>query len=103
VTIELMKPMRTDDRKRVLMKASVIDFAGAQAVRVKDLTSSGAKVAVERMLYADSDVIFERGTLFVAARVAWSGRDEAGLEFYRTLPLSAVGAAFHPVVEIETE
>ena len=103
MTIELLNPMRKDERKRVLMKANVIDSGGAQVARVKDLTSSGARISVERMLYADADVIFERGTMFVAARVAWSNRDEAGLEFYRTLPLSAIGAAFHPVFETSAD
>ena len=34
---------------------------------------------------ADRDVIFQRGSIFAAARAAWSDKECAGLEFYRPL------------------
>jgi hypothetical protein len=78
-----LRPVRKDERKQVLMNAVVIDAEGRQPVRVKNLTVSGVRVSTGRRLHVDSDVIFERGKMFVAARVAWSKPDEAGLEFYR--------------------
>jgi hypothetical protein len=77
-----LKPARKDERKQVLMNAIVIDADGRQPVRVKNLTVSGVRISTARRLHVDSDVIFERGTMFVAARVVWSKPEEAGLEFY---------------------
>ena len=64
-----------------VMNAIVIDSDGRQPVRVKNLTPSGVRVSTTRRLHVDSDVVFERGMVFAAARVAWSKPDEAGLEF----------------------
>ncbi len=86
-------------RKRVLMRAAIINADGTTAVRVHDLTSFGARIALDQVLPANEDLIFKRGQLFVAARVAWSSRGAAGIEFYREIPLSALAATFHPVYE----
>lgn len=75
-------------RKRVLMKATLITVDGHQDVRVTDLNASGARVEWARMIPTDEDVLFRRGSTFVAARVAWSKRKDGGLEFYRELPLA---------------
>ena len=75
--------MRDEVRRRVLMQASLISIDGTQTVQIRDLTSSGARVSCVIRLEEDQDVIFRRGKLFVAARVAWSKRTEAGLQFYR--------------------
>ena len=73
------------DRKHVLLSAIVISPDGAQAARIRDLSSSGVHIFCERPPTIDSDVIFKRGDVFAAARVAWSDKAEAGLEFYREL------------------
>lgn len=91
--------LRSVDRKRVLMKASLINADGSHDVRVYDLTVSGARIACERVIPPDEDVIFKRGKLFVAARVAWSNRGGAGLEFYREVPASELAATFHAVFD----
>ena len=72
-------------RKRVLMQATIISVAGPQRVFIKDLTSCGARIECDQRLQEDWDVIFKRDDLFVAARVAWVGKDGAGLQFYRAL------------------
>ena len=84
--------MRDAARKRVLMRATIISAAGAQAADVKDLTSSGARIRCDRRLEEGWDVIFNRGEVFVAARVAWASRDGAGLQFYREIPPAALHA-----------
>jgi hypothetical protein len=78
---------RRDERKRVLMKATLITVDGPQDVRVTDINASGARVEWERMIPADEDLLFRRGSSFVAARVAWSKRKDGGIEFYRQFPL----------------
>jgi hypothetical protein len=93
--------LRSVDRKRVLMKASLVNADGTHDVRVYDLTVSGARIACDRILPVDEDVIFKRGKLFVAARVAWSNRSGAGLEFYRDVPPSELAATFHAVFDAQ--
>lgn len=67
------------------MRATLIGMDGVQQVRVRDLTSDGAGIACQAPIAAGSDVILKRGDLFIAARVVWSDRMSAGLEFYRPL------------------
>jgi len=91
--------LRNVDRKRVLMKATVINVDGCHDVRVYDLTVSGARVEGNAVFPAGEDVIFRRGGLFVAARVAWSNRSGTGLCFYREVPASELATTFHTVFE----
>ena len=78
---------RTRDRKRVLMNATIISADVTQTARVMELTAAGAKIACDRRLDPDSDVIFKRSDAFLAARVVWSDESGAGLEFYRAKPV----------------
>ena len=91
--------LRAVDRKRVLLKASLITVDGTDEVRVYDLTVSGARISCARVFPANEDVIFKRGSLFVAARVAWSNRTATGLNFYREIPAAELAATFHTVFE----
>ena len=75
--------LRDAPRKHVLMHATIITFDGPQRVSVKDMTATGARILCEHTIQQDSDVIFRRGDEFRAARVAWTKKDEAGLQFYR--------------------
>ena len=72
-------------RTRVLMNAVLVTPAGAQKVTIRDISRSGAQVAGKDKIPKDCDVLFKRGSLFAAARVAWVSGDEAGLRFYREL------------------
>lgn len=75
--------VRQASRVRVLLKAVIYDPDGAQQVRLKDLSDDGVQIFCEKPPAADSDVIFKRGAVFAAARVAWANRTSAGLQFYR--------------------
>jgi len=92
---------RGSERKRVLMNATIIDSEGTQRVRVVDLNSLGARIAGNRLIPVGEDLIFSRGTLFVAARVAWSNRAGTGLQFYREIPLAQIASTFHTVFEAQ--
>jgi len=89
--------LRRADRKRVLMRATMISTEGAQTARIRDLTSSGAGIACDRPPKSGTDVILKRGDLFIAARVVWSDATSAGLEFYREVPIEEVTAMFATV------
>ena len=88
--------LRQQQRTRVLMHATVIGADGERRVRVSDLTASGARLAGGHGLNSGSDVIFKRSVLAVAARVAWTSREGAGLEFYRKIDSAALAATGAP-------
>ena len=83
---------RKIDRKHVLLNATIISAEGTQLARIKDLSANGVRISCGRPLTEHSDVIFERDTIFVAARVAWTSKTVAGLEFYRQLNASELDA-----------
>ena len=89
---QLVGDLREAPRKRVLMQATIMSVSGSQQASVKDFTSSGARVRCEQRLEEGWDVVFKRGELFIAARVAWAKRDEAGLQFYRVLEVEPAAA-----------
>jgi hypothetical protein len=91
--------LRNVDRKHVLMKATLINVDGSHDVRVYDLTVSGARIECKSTVPTGDDVIFKRGGLFVAARVAWSNRSGTGLSFYREVAASELATTFHTVFE----
>ena len=91
--------LRRANRRRVLMRATLVTAEGVQSARVRDLTSSGAGIVCDRPPERGSDVILKRGDLFVAARVVWSDATSAGLEFYREAPLDELVGALQTVGE----
>lgn len=87
---------RKGERKRVLLRGTVYTPAGAFVVWIRDFSAEGALVGGEVPLPSDCDVIFKRGALFAAARIAWSNATGAGLKFYRDLSECEVAAASLP-------
>lgn len=92
---------RKAPRKRVFLTAKLFTSDGVSNVRVRDLSKSGARVFAGRVLAADCDVIFKRGSIFAAARVVWSKGAEAGLGFYRDLSDADVSSTLPSVAVIE--
>lgn len=85
--------LRRSNRRRVLMRATLVAADGVQSARVRDLTSGGAGIVCDCPPPEGSDVILKRGDLFVAARVVWVDKNSAGLEFYREAPLDELVGA----------
>lgn len=85
---------RTKKRSRVLMVGTLFTPDGAQKVRVRDISATGAQIVAESSVTQDCDAIFKRGAIFAAARVAWSKGRWAGLTFYRELPAADVRSGF---------
>ena len=84
---------RQAKRARVLMNAALVTGSGSQKVTVRDISRAGAHVLGVRGLCGDCDVVFSRGDLFTAARVARVDGAEAGLRFYRELSPEEIDAA----------
>ena len=75
------------------MGATIIGANGSFQVRIRDLSDAGAKLYTDARLPVGSDVIFKRGNLFAAAKVAWSDSTTAGIRFYPKLSMTDVAAA----------
>jgi len=95
MTVEA-RDLRHSERRRVLMRATIITVDGAQSARVRDLTETGAGIVSDSPLAEGSDVIFNRSNLLVAARVVWTRGTEAGLEFYRPVPIEELTGRMGP-------
>jgi len=84
-------------RKRVLMRGTLFTPEGAHIVWIRDISETGALVAGDVRLPADCDVIFKRGPIFAAARIAWANDTGAGIEFYRNLGACDIASAELPL------
>ena len=82
-------PARTK-RTKVLMACVLVTPAGAQSVRLHDISRSGAQISAGGPIPKDCDVLFKRGALCTGARVVWVAGGEAGLKFYRELSPDAI-------------
>lgn len=89
---------RAAKRSRVLMTAVLFTPDGALKVRVRDISSTGAYVHADIRMLSECDAIFKKGSLFVAARVAWSRDRDAGISFYRELDANEMTQLFHPLL-----
>jgi hypothetical protein len=87
---------RKGERRRVLMRGTVFSPDGAHVVWIRDISTDGALVAGDDALRANCDVIFKRGPIFAAGRIAWSNETGAGIKFYRNLADCDLAAAVLP-------
>lgn len=78
------------------MTATLITADCVQKARIRDLTTEGAGIICESPIKRGSDVVLKRGTLFIAARVAWTEGVSAGLQFYRAVDLDELAATAAP-------
>lgn len=76
---------RIPRRAHVLMTGTLFTHDGARKVLIRDLSNVGALVSADTKIPYDCDAIFKKGSVFAAARVAWSDGGKAGLHFYREL------------------
>lgn len=67
------------------MTATLVTPKGSKKVTIRDISRHGAQVALSDDIPNDCDVLFKRGSVFAAARVAWVSGGEAGIRFYREL------------------
>ncbi len=88
---------RSGERRRVLMRGTVYSPDGAHIIWIRDISNDGALVSGDDRLPSDCDVIFKRGPIFAAARIAWSNETGAGIKFYRDLADCDVASAELPL------
>lgn len=87
---------RKGKRARVLFNAMIRDGGREAESRVRDLSSLGALVEIDKPPPLGSNVVFVRGTIAAVARVAWVGGNRAGLEFEH--PINAKEMLAQPVM-----
>ena len=80
-----MAQSRHSERKRVLMRAMIIDPNGTHQATIRNLSAAGAQLSSTKTPRADCDVLFKRGAIFAAARVVWASGKNYGIEFYRVI------------------
>ncbi len=72
---------RKAKRARVLLAAKLQTASGEIAARLRDLSRKGALVECQTVPPVGTELIFNRGSTSIPARVAWTGSDRVGLEF----------------------
>jgi hypothetical protein len=72
---------RQAKRARVLLAAKLQTANGEIDARLRDLSRKGALVECQTVPPVGTELVFNRGSTSIPARVAWAGRDRVGLEF----------------------
>lgn len=72
---------RKAKRARVLLAAKLQTSSGEIDARLRDLSRKGALVECQTVPPVGTELIFNRGSTSIPARVAWTGSDRVGLEF----------------------
>jgi len=72
---------RQAKRARVLLAAKLQTANGEIEARLRDLSRKGALVECRDVPPVGTELIFNRGSTSIPARVAWTGSDRVGLEF----------------------
>jgi hypothetical protein len=72
---------RQAKRARVLLAAKLQTASGEIDARLRDLSRKGALVECQTVPPVGTELIFNRGSTSIPARVAWTGSDRVGLEF----------------------
>lgn len=83
-------------RARVLLSARLETERGTIDCRLRDLSRKGALIECQPAPAQDSRVVFSRGNLSIAARVAWSQPGRIGLEFDRMIDEAEVMIQLKP-------
>lgn len=79
----MVRMKRAGERGRLIWSAVLITRTGPVPARLANLSEGGAKVAIQKPIDGEDDVVLQTKNMFAAARVIWTDNGEAGLEFYR--------------------
>jgi hypothetical protein len=69
----------------VLINARLITTTDEQPVKLRDISAGGALVESAHALSAGKDVILQRGSTELFARIAWANGNRCGLQFEEPL------------------
>ena len=76
---------RKHQRSQLFMKAELEHEGRTLDVRLRNLSADGALLQGDNLPPEGAQVVFRRTELSVAARVAWSSKDRAGIQFAEQL------------------
>ncbi len=80
-------PKRDDKRSRVFLSAQLDSGSGPEAVRIRDISRTGALLEAEVPPKVGETVELTCGATDLHARVAWADRGWFGVEFFTPLVL----------------
>jgi hypothetical protein len=83
---------RSAPRARLQALAKLETTSGTLQVRLVNLSCTGAKVEVDRLVPLKRTVILKRGDIEAYAQVVWSNETSCGLEFFDPIPHDLVVA-----------
>ena len=78
--------LRRAKRARVYYAAQLAAFGRNHDIKALDMSPLGVMVQVDLLLKEGDEVQFIRGGAHMPARVIWTHRDKAGLEFIAPAP-----------------
>ena len=76
------------------MTGTLVTPAGNLAVRIHDISPTGALVSADGKLQAETEVFLKKLPIWAAAWVAWVDDKSAGLKFYRELSQAEIDSIF---------
>jgi hypothetical protein len=79
------KEGRRNPRFRVLLNAELVTTTDEQAVKVRDISTGGARLEAQRPIARGRDLILRRGTIELFAQTRWLSGNECGIEFDNAL------------------
>jgi len=80
---------RRDERTHLFLVATLATADASMAVRVRNLSATGALVEAPGLPPAGSQVVLRRGALEARGKVAWAGAGRAGLSLAAPVAVSA--------------
>jgi len=81
--------MRSVPRTHLLLSAMIRFDTVSAAIRLRDLSASGARFEAATLPAVGTTVYISRGTLHASGTIVWRNRKECGLRFKAPLPLDA--------------
>jgi hypothetical protein len=76
------------------MTGTLVTPAGNVAVRIHDISPTGALVSTDGKMMPEYEVFLKKLPIWAAAWVAWVEEKSAGLRFYRELSQAEVDSIF---------
>jgi hypothetical protein len=88
IKVEGGAELRTSRRTNLMLAATIEAGGRATAVRIRNLSDTGALIEGAGLLEKGEPLLVRRGELEISATVAWSGGGKCGVRFDRPIPVS---------------
>ena len=77
---------RRNRRSNVLLAATLEVSGNSLPVKMRNLSAEGVLIQGAQLPIEGSEIVFRKGDLSVAGRIAWTDGKQAGIAFARPLP-----------------